>query len=277
MKKTLRALCLTLALCASLLLCAAADSTAAVGSCPVTVNGSDTGIQGCLMVPLRAVAEEMGFTVTWKDGAVWVDNGAVHTIVTPGVDRYTITTSNPDLVGMSAPFSLGMPPYVCQGVTYVPVGLFDALAGREDAVTIEDGQVNIQTDAAQIPNPFSDCASLKELSETAGFSCSFPQSISGYDAPDFRAIPGDLAEAVYSRTDDTLCIRKGAGTEDISGDYQSYEENSSASVNGLSVTFRGSQGKIHLALWTNNGYAYSIRSDMGLRNADMTALVKAVG
>lgn len=57
------------------------------------------------MVPLRAVAEPLGFTVTWDNGSVLVDNGTIHTKVTIGVDRYTITTSKETLVGMSAPFS----------------------------------------------------------------------------------------------------------------------------------------------------------------------------
>ena len=70
------------------------------------------------MIPLRAVAEPLGFTVTWDNGSVLVDNGIIHTKVTIGVDRYVITTSREDLVGMSAPFSLGAAPYVVEGVTY---------------------------------------------------------------------------------------------------------------------------------------------------------------
>lgn len=40
-----------------------------------------------------------------------------------------MVTSDPELVGMSAPFSLGMPPCVVSDTAYVPLGLFDALLG----------------------------------------------------------------------------------------------------------------------------------------------------
>ena len=111
---------------------------------PVEADGQSTGVQACLMVPLRAVAEPLGFTVTWDDGGVLVDNGTLHTRVVIGQDRYTLTTSIDGLVDMSAPFSLGAPPYVANGVTYVPVALFDALLG-DGAVTVTDsGTVSIQ-------------------------------------------------------------------------------------------------------------------------------------
>lgn len=112
------------------------------------IDGEDTGARACIMVPLRAVAEKLGFTVTWNgDGTILLDDGAMHATVTVGVDLYQVTTSNPDLVGMSAPFSLGVPSYTVNGKTYVPLGLFDALLGsRQGAVTLEDGAICLDTD-----------------------------------------------------------------------------------------------------------------------------------
>lgn len=123
------------------------------------IDGVDTDVRACVMVPLRAVAEKLGFTVTWNgDGSILLDNGVMHSTVTIGQDRYQVTTSNPGLVGMSAPFSLGVPPYVANGTTYVSLGLFDALLGsRQGAVTMEDGIISLDTDplhtddGAQIP------------------------------------------------------------------------------------------------------------------------------
>lgn len=138
--KCFRSLLMALALTG--ILCASAG--AYTGTFPVEADGQSTGVQACLMVPLRAVAEPLGFTVTWDDGGVLVDNGTLHTRVVIGQDRYTLTTSIDGLVGMSAPFSLGAPPYVANGVTYVPVALFDALLG-DGAVTVTDsGTVSIQ-------------------------------------------------------------------------------------------------------------------------------------
>lgn len=112
------------------------------------IDGKDTDVRACVMVPLRAVAEKLGFTVTWNgDGSILLDNGVMHSTVIVGQDLYQVTTSNSDLVGMSAPFSLGVPPYVSNGTTYVSLGLFDALLGsQQGAVTMENGIISLDTD-----------------------------------------------------------------------------------------------------------------------------------
>lgn len=109
------------------------------------IDGEDTGIRACVMVPLRATAEKLGFTVAWNgDGTILLDDGSMHSTVTIGEDLYQVTTSNPDLVGMSAPFSLGVPPCIVNGAAYVPLELFDALLGsRQGAVTMENGLVRL--------------------------------------------------------------------------------------------------------------------------------------
>lgn len=118
------------------------------------IDGKDTDVRACVMVPLRAVAEKLGFTVTWNgDGSILLDNGVMHSTVIIGQDLYQVTTSNPDLVGMSAPFSLGVPPYVVNGTTYVSLGLFDALLGsQQGAVTMEDGIISLDTDPLHTDN-----------------------------------------------------------------------------------------------------------------------------
>ena len=82
--KCFRSLLMALALTG--ILCASAG--AYTGTFPVEADGQSTGVQACLMVPLRAVAEPLGFTVTWDDGGVLVDNGTLHTRVVIGQDRY---------------------------------------------------------------------------------------------------------------------------------------------------------------------------------------------
>jgi hypothetical protein len=74
---------------------------------PIEVNGEAIEASACVMIPLRAAAESLGFTVTWDNGSVLVDNEIIRTKVTIGVDQYVITTSREDLVGMSARFPWG--------------------------------------------------------------------------------------------------------------------------------------------------------------------------
>lgn len=127
------------------------------------IDGVDTGVRACVMVPLRAVAEKLGFEVVWNgDGTIFLDDGVMHSTITLGEDLYQVTTSVEGMVGMSAPFSLGMAPYAVDGVTYAPLGLFDALLGsQQGAVTMTAGAICLNTDplgknaSVQIPSPLT--------------------------------------------------------------------------------------------------------------------------
>ncbi len=184
------------------------------------------------MVPLRAVAEKLGFDVVWNgDGTVFLDDGTMHSTVTLGRDLYQVTTSKPGLVGMSAPFSLGMAPYAVDGVTCVPLGLFDALLGsRQGAVTMEDDVICLNTKGlnmggVQMPDPFAECETLADATKAAGFELTAPQSVNSSDQREFRAIEGELLEVIYRKgEDETARVRKAPGTEDVSGDYTVYPQ-----------------------------------------------------
>ena len=224
------------------------------------VNGSDTDIDVCVMVPLRALAEELGFTVTWNGDSIRVDTGDVHTDVTLGVDRYVITTSKEGMVGMSAPFSLGCAPYATNGVTYVPLSLFDALLGnREDAITGDSGVISIQTDtSAQIPNPFVDCDTLAQAEQLAGFSLTLPADIK---TNGISVLSGDMIQVLCEHG---LSIRKALGDEDISGDYNTYPQVETVAVQGHAVTLKGEGDQVTVAVWTADGYTYAVHSETGL-------------
>ncbi len=98
---------------------------------------------GVAMVPLRAVAEALGFEVTWNaaDMTAHLTNGKVQTTVQIGADRYFKATAIPGADGMSAPQSLGAAPYMQnQQKTYVPAALFEMLGAN---VTTDGGTLLI--------------------------------------------------------------------------------------------------------------------------------------
>lgn len=108
------------------------------------IDDARTDIQATMMVPLHAVAEKLGFVVQWNgDGTIFMDDGKMNTTITLGEDLYQVTTSIKDAVGMSVPFSLGMPPCMIGGKTYVPLTLFDALLGCQEGAVIMNGSVII--------------------------------------------------------------------------------------------------------------------------------------
>lgn len=113
---------------------------------------------------------------------------------------------------------------------------------------------------AQIPNPWVSEADQQAAEAQAGFSITLPQAVpEGYEGPSFQVIPGDILEADYEGSNGAeLCIRKGAGTEDPSGDYNDYSGSWQVTVENTEVTMKGNDGAVSLAVWQADGAAYSI-------------------
>ena len=230
-----------------------------------------------IMVPLRVIAQSLGFTVTWNgDGTVTVDSGEMHMTITIGEDSYQAITSIEGAVGATAPLSLGAAPYVVDGTTYVPLEMFNVLLGN-DAVDLEDGKIVIHTENnVQIPNPFIDCASIAEASRAAGFEMRAPEAVGDYDRVSISAIDGELIDVLYENGDNTVRVRKGAGTEDVSGDYNSYAETAVSQVDGMEVTMKGGAGRVNLAVWTNGEYTYSVSASAGMSRREMADLIREI-
>lgn len=257
---------------------AAAEETAPAGHA-VEIDGEDSGIRAHVIVPLRAVAEQLGFTVTWNNGTVLVEGDERYAEITIGVDQYFAAPAQEGVMGASL-FSLGFAPYVSGGVTYVPVELFDALLGcKAGAVTLEGGAVKISTepDSVQIPNPFIDCFTMEEAVKLAGFPLSAPDAVDGSGTRTFRAIEGELLEALYfDGKVITARIRKAPGSGDISGDYNQYAQTKTVDIDGSAVTMKGADGLFLAAVWERGGYTYAITAGAGMSAAAMSALIRSV-
>lgn len=92
---------------------------------------------GILMVPLRSVAEGLGFEVVWKDAdqSILLDNGTVKTTLYIGSDSYFKASSQ--AIGLTQNFNLGAAPILIDGRTYVPAALFNLLFSDNEAVKLQ--------------------------------------------------------------------------------------------------------------------------------------------
>lgn len=131
---------------------------------------------------------------------------------------------------------------------------------------------------AQIPNPFVDCATLRDAGDMAGFSIDAPETISGYEQPIFRAVEKSMIEIIYTAQEDDseLRIRKGTGVEDISGDYEKYGETETVTLNEREVTLKGNSGKVHTAVWTEGDYSYAVLSSEGMEKVFASDLIESL-
>ena len=116
-------------------------------------------------------------------------------------------------------------------------------------------------EGAYIANPFVDYDTLAEAEKAAGFSLSAPDRIDGFDAPSVQLMSGKMLQLIYRSGDSRLIVRKAAGRDDVSGDYNSYAETKTVRVNGADVTFKGADGKVSTAVWCANGFSYALTTD----------------
>ena len=250
-----------------------------------TIPMQSITVNGCTMVPVRAIAEALGFKVTWNnaDRSVNINNGEMQSDLHIGDNHYVVYTAIDGAVGMSAPFSLGSAPILKDSTTYVPIDLFVPLFGNDpatvktsgDTITIDPDAKTEDGDATQIPNPLSGHESLAELAKAVGFTVKAPTVPAGYEADAYIDISGELAEVFYTKGNDTLLYRISAGEGDNSGDYNTYSSKKTVDVNGVSVEMRGGD-KVNVAAWSNGGFAYSVSSEQGITEADVIAVVNSV-
>lgn len=112
----------------------------------IQIDGKQTDVSSTVMVPLRAVGEKLGFTVTWADGEARLENKDIFTVVTPGEDVYFICTNHKDREGMSAPISYAAAPYLSNGTTYVSLDFFKTLMDYQNgSITLDGNTIRITT------------------------------------------------------------------------------------------------------------------------------------
>ena len=121
-------------------------------------------------------------------------------------------------------------------------------------------------------------SSLSEAEGAAGINLQVPEKILDTGASEFLTWYGEkYIEAIYADGgNETARVRKAADIEDISGDYNEYPAVTELNIDGNTVTFKGENGMIMLAVWTADGCGYAVSVPGGVSTDAMTELVKQV-
>lgn len=100
---------------------------------------------GIVMIPLRMIAEELGFEVIWDEAtnSAIIDNGSIKTTIELGLDSYFKASSK--AIGLTKAESLGVAPTLIEGKTYVPVSLFNLLFSNSECVEVVDSVLYINS------------------------------------------------------------------------------------------------------------------------------------
>ncbi len=84
-----------------------------------------------------------------------------------------------------------------------------------------------------------------------------------------------LAQITYTGNGQTATFRKSKGIENNSGDYSAYSAVKEINIGSLAVTLKGNGETYLLAIWSADGYAYSIRLSDGISESEWEKLICA--
>lgn len=135
-------------------------------------------------------------------------------------------------------------------------------------------------ETVQLPNPFVDCNTIEEAEIIAGFQAAvFEQMPQGYTQSAIRAIDHDMIELIYEDGEKSIQIRKARGRSDISGDYNSYKENTTAAIGKFQVSTRGNDGKVSVAVWEDGEYSFAVSADpaeAGISSLEISDMISSI-
>lgn len=158
---------------------------------------------------------------------------------------------------------------------FVAVILCTIFAMLFSACVSTDGASSNQ---AQIPNPITDCKTMEEAKALAGFDMAVPETVDGYEEKQISVIDDKLIQVRFTHGAQELLLRKCRGNADCSGDYNEYAQVTEEEGNGVTVTMKGANDRVKLAVWTDGEYSYSIGAygGEGMPAEEMTALAQQV-
>ena len=137
-------------------------------------------------------------------------------------------------------------------------------------------EVAPSSESVQIPNPWVDCKTIEDAEKLAGFDFQLPETADGYVIDNISAIENDIIQVIYKNGDKEICIRKAAGVEDASGDYNTYDTTVTKDIDDVTATLKGDKNEFKLAIWADEEYAYSVSSSEALSEDGMTGLAESV-
>ncbi len=126
-----------------------------------------------------------------------------------------------------------------------------------------------------------EAGSAQELSNNVGFEISDIKALADKADEIYYSSIGDIAEIMYSTADNTISYRKAPGSDDISGDYNTYATIVEKEIDGINITIKGNENennvdKFFNAVWAKDGYSYSLSFENGVDLAEIEKIIGSI-
>ena len=119
--------------------------------------------------------------------------------------------------------------------------------------------------------------SLEELSQALGFQVKEIHTLP-FDPEQITYLSywGQMAEIRCSAAEHSLLFRMSVGEEDISGNYNTYPDVIRYADDGRTIVLKGNDGAYSLAIWSEDGYSYSLETTSGVTKVELLDIAQSV-
>lgn len=126
-----------------------------------------------------------------------------------------------------------------------------------------------------IANPWAQYDTVEAAAKAAGVEFTAPGNLRSHKLTYIQAMNG-LVDLRYIKEGNEICVRKGAGTDDVSGDYNTYENVTGKKINGNTVTLKSNGKGVRAAVWTDGKNAFSVFSENALTEEFMESIISTI-
>lgn len=130
----------------------------------------------------------------------------------------------------------------------------------------------------EVMSPFDEeSAELSEIRNSVGYDFKIPGYIpDGYKKESANLLFGELIQIIYLDNKNKIMYRTQKTDEDISGDYNIYDDVHTELINNNAVTFKGTEDKCSNAVWTEDESSYSLYFDCGMSYEEVSKIIKSM-
>lgn len=129
----------------------------------------------------------------------------------------------------------------------------------------------------KIVNPYIEYNDIESAEEILGYDVMIPTIIpEDYTISNIVIIDNKILSIDYENDSEKINYRTSEGNDEISGDFNNYENVNQIEIDNKNITLKGNDNKIHLISWNYDEQVFSIYSDQGLSQDQVINIIENI-